>query len=78
MESVKPIAQLIRAQIQSLDDDEQASKEACEQASARRVKQKARLHEILKAVECEDLNITGKRIRALAEASKMEKRNEEP
>ena len=47
----KPIVKHIKAQIQMLDDDEQAAK----QASVRRAKQKAQLLEILDAVELEDM-----------------------
>jgi hypothetical protein len=70
MKPTKPLAKYIKAQIQMLDDDEQAAQEAAKAATARRSKQKAQLLEILDAVECE--NLTPKEI----ELRRLHKRTE--
>jgi hypothetical protein len=51
----KPVAKLIKAQIEALDEDEQVAQEAAKAASARRAKQKAQLLELLDAVVCEGM-----------------------
>ena len=67
MKTTKPIARLIEAQIQSLDDEEQTAQEAAKAATARRAKQKDQLSQILNAVECDGLDANAIRLRALTE-----------
>jgi len=66
MKTTKPMTQLIQAQIQSLNEEEEAAK----QATIRRANQKAQLLAILDAVECEDLDATGIRARAMTHPKK--------
>ena len=68
MKTTKPMAQLIQMQIQSLNEEEEAAK----QATIRRAKQRAQLLAIYNAVECEDLHATGIRARALTHAKNQQ------
>jgi hypothetical protein len=69
MKIKKPIAHLIQTQIQYLDDEEQTSKQAYENASSNRIKQKAQLLKILDEVECEGLNPNEIRFRAMIKSN---------
>jgi hypothetical protein len=70
--NTKPIVRMINTQIESLKEEDQAAKQAYEEASARRAKQIALLEEICHAAECEGLDAAGIRARAMIRAGKKE------